>query len=88
MYCKALAQHGLGHERESTAALDALIAQYGQGWAYQVAQIYAWVGARDRAFEWLDRAYAQRDPGLFEIRDHLLLQSLRADPRSRPCYAS
>ena len=81
LYCKALAQHGLGHERESTAALDALIAQYGQGWAYQVAQIYAWEGARDRAFEWLDRAYAQRDPGLFEIRNDLLLQSLRADPR-------
>ena len=81
LYCTALAQHGLGHEPEATAALEAMIAQYGQGWAYQVAQIYAWQGARDRAFEWLDRAYAQRDPGLFEIRDHLLLQSLRADPR-------
>ena len=35
----------------------------------------------DRAFEWLDRAYAQRDGGLTYLTASPLLTSLRGDPR-------
>ena len=35
----------------------------------------------DHAFEWLERAYDQRDPGLSEMKTDPLLRSLYADPR-------
>jgi hypothetical protein len=34
------------------------------GSAYEVAQVYAFRSESDKAFEWLDRAYAQRNDGL------------------------
>ena len=36
--------------------------------AYQIAEVYAYRGEVDRAFEWLERAYAQRDSGLSQIK--------------------
>jgi hypothetical protein len=46
-----------------------------------VAQAYAWRGQPDEAFAWLDRAYAQRDGGLAEVKYDPLLRDLRLDPR-------
>jgi hypothetical protein len=37
-------------------------------WAYQIAQVYAFRGESDKSFEWLERAYKQRDPGLPSIK--------------------
>jgi hypothetical protein len=71
----------LGHVRESQQALDALIAGYSRQSAYQVAEVYAWRGEKDKAFEWLQRAYQQRDPGLTEIKFSPMLWNLHADPR-------
>ena len=77
----AMAQHSLGHARESRQALDALIAQFAQNAAYQVAEAYAWRGEKDDAFLWLDRAVAQRDGGLSFIKCDPLIANLRNDPR-------
>ncbi len=60
----ALAQQDLGNVRESEAALEMLIAKGARDSAYQLAQVYAWRGDRDPAFEWLERSYVQRDAGL------------------------
>ena len=35
--------------------------------AYNIAYVLAWRNERDRAFEWLDKAVTQQDPGLSEI---------------------
>ena len=35
----------------------------------------------DDAFEWLERAYEQRDPGLSELKASPRFHSLRGDPR-------
>ena len=35
----------------------------------------------DKAFAWLERAYAQRDGGLIEMKGDPLLKNLEADPR-------
>ena len=48
--------HDLGKDNESDAVLSALIEQYGQGWAYNIAHLYACRGDIDLAFEWLDKA--------------------------------
>ncbi|OGT57004.1 MAG: hypothetical protein A3E01_12995 [Gammaproteobacteria bacterium RIFCSPHIGHO2_12_FULL_63_22] len=79
----ALAEHDLRRGSESQQALDALIRDYGHNAAYQVAQAYAWRGQKDEAFQWLDRAFAQRDGGLSEVKYDPLLRSLRKDPRYR-----
>lgn len=80
----AIAEHSLGDEAASRRALDQLIASYGEEAAYQVAETYAWRGERDRAFEWLERAYRVRDPGLSELKVDPFLGSLRSDPRYAP----
>jgi hypothetical protein len=43
--------------------------------------VYAARGATDLTFEWLERAYTQRDPGLSEIKAVPYLRPLHADPR-------
>ncbi|MBV8496323.1 MAG: TIR domain-containing protein [Gammaproteobacteria bacterium] len=77
----AMAEHSLAHDRESRLALDEAIAKDAQSAAYQIAEAFAWRGERDRAFEWLDRAYRQRDGGLVILRADSLMRPLRADPR-------
>jgi serine/threonine-protein kinase len=45
------------------------------------ADVYAWRGDKDRAFEWLARARAQNDSGLIYVKYDPLLRKLRDDPR-------
>ena len=40
-----------------------------------------WRGEKDPAFEWLDRAYAQRDSGMTVLTLDPLVDSLRSDSR-------
>lgn len=77
----ALAEHALGRDAESLAALRELIERDAAGSAFQVAEAYAFRGERDLAFEWLERAYAQRDPGVGMSKVSVLLANLRSDPR-------
>jgi TolB-like protein/cytochrome c-type biogenesis protein CcmH/NrfG len=83
LYGIAMAAHTLRDPKASRQALDELIAKYAADSAYQVAEVYAWRGERDKAFQWLERAYAQRDGGLTGIKFQPLLDSLRSDPRYR-----
>jgi Flp pilus assembly protein TadD len=77
----ALAYHALGRRPEADVALRALVEQDGEGAALQIAEAHAFRGDKDEAFAWLERAYAQRDPGLTEIKGDPLLRSLETDPR-------
>lgn len=45
------------------------------------AVIYARLGDKDQAFTWLERAYADRLPGLVELKVNLSWDNLRDDPR-------
>jgi hypothetical protein len=73
--------HALGHPRESQEALDALASGYARTGALQIAEVHAWRGERDRAFEWLERAYAQRDGGLTWLKTDPLRRGVRDDAR-------
>jgi TolB-like protein/class 3 adenylate cyclase len=66
---------------ESDAALNELIKNQGELAAYQIAETYAYRGDKDKAFEWLERARRQRDPGLGQLRRDPLLENLHDDPR-------
>ena len=52
--------------------------------AYLNAQANAYCGNVDQAFEWLERAYAQRNAGLCQIKLQPLLRNLHGDPRWPP----
>jgi TolB-like protein/Tfp pilus assembly protein PilF len=78
------ARWGQKRVAESDAALDELIKNYAETAAYQVAQVYAYRGDKDKAFEWLERARRQRDPGLAALRKDPLLTNLHDDPRWNP----
>jgi TolB-like protein/Flp pilus assembly protein TadD len=81
LHGQALALHDLGRTAEAQRTLDDLIARMGHSGAFQIAEAYAWFGQPDKAFEWLDRAYAQRDAGLASIKFDVLLRPVRGDPR-------
>jgi TolB-like protein/predicted Zn-dependent protease len=81
LYGLATAYHVLGRKKEADSALAEYAAKYQANNAFQIAELYAYRGETDRAFDWLERAFAQRDGGLSEIKGDPLLNSLERDPR-------
>ena len=77
----ALAYHAVGRRKESDASLAELIATYRSEAPYQIAEVSAFRGETDHAFEWLERSYIERDGGLTEVKSDPLLKSLRGDSR-------
>ena len=61
--------------------LSKLIEDHGAAAGYQIAEACAWRGELDRAFEWLERAYQARDPGLGHTATDPLLVPLHGDAR-------
>jgi TolB-like protein/DNA-binding winged helix-turn-helix (wHTH) protein/Tfp pilus assembly protein PilF len=78
---ESLAYFAVGRRQDSDGSLNKLIARHQNDGAYQIAEVYAYRGETNRAFEWLDRAYRQHDPGTQELKTGLLVKSLRQDPR-------
>jgi TolB-like protein/class 3 adenylate cyclase/Tfp pilus assembly protein PilF len=79
-----MAYHALGRKAESDAALAELIRKYEKAWAYNIAEVLAYRGEVNRAFEWLDKAIAYHDPGVSEVNTDPLLANLHKDPRWLP----
>ena len=78
---EALAYHALGRDNDSNAALTQLIKDHQGNMAYQIAEVYADRGESNKAFEWLNRAYEQRDAGLRSLKIDPYLKSLSHDAR-------
>jgi adenylate cyclase len=77
----ACARWGQRKIPEADAALTQLTKDFAETAAYQIAEVYAYRGDKDKAFEWLERARRQRDPGLASLRKDPLLPNLHDDPR-------
>jgi TolB-like protein/predicted Zn-dependent protease len=77
----AVTYAALGRKKQSDAALKELIAKYSTHSAYWVAAVYAFRNQRNEAFEWLDRAYAQREDSVAETNYEPLLENLHSDTR-------
>ena len=75
------ARWGQKRVQESDAALNELIKNEAELAAFQIAETYAYRGDKDKAFEWLERARRQRDPGLGGLHTDPLLENLYEDPR-------
>ena len=81
LWALAMVHHTLGHASESDAALRTLVEHHANTMAFMISETYGRRGEIDAAFEWLDRAYAQRDGGLVGVKSSPHLRSLHSDPR-------
>ena len=77
----ALAQYARGDRSAADAALAELITQDRDFEAYQIAEVYAWRGETEKAFEWLQIAFDKHDTGMLSLLIDPLLRGLRHDPR-------
>ena len=74
-----------GNRRQAEAALARLeeFSKHSYVSPLMFAGYYAGAGDRDRAFEWLERSYRQRAPGLIKLEVSYVWDNLRADQRFR-----
>jgi len=49
--------------------------------SYNVAVFYAGAGDKEQALDWLEKAYAERSPGMVAINVELFFDNLRSEPR-------
>ena len=72
----------IGDDRAAAdAALKTLIDTQADVSAYQIAEVYALREDADAMFAWLDRAWANRDPGISTLLFDPLILRYRDDPR-------
>jgi TolB-like protein/Tfp pilus assembly protein PilF len=72
----------IGNDRAAAdAALENLIARDATSDPYAVAQVYAIRNDADKTFEWLDRAWSYRDPGIGTLLVNPFLARYKDDPR-------
>ncbi|MGH8192071.1 MAG: hypothetical protein ACREP2_11555 [Rhodanobacteraceae bacterium] len=80
-YELALARQ-IGSDRAAAdEALRTAIAKDGANGGYQIADLYAVRKDPDNMFKWLDRAWANRDPGIASLLYDPLILRYRNDPR-------
>ncbi len=78
---RALVYPALGQQAQGEASLAQLIEEYQEDSAHQIAEVFAYWGDVDAAFEWLEKAYSQSDAGLGLMKADPLLANLHDDPR-------
>ena len=61
--------------------MQELIAKHHATEAFLIAEVYAFRSQSDDSFEWLDRAFAERDSSLIYTKVDPELKSLHRDPR-------
>ena len=66
--------------RECIRELKERLAEEAVG-VFEIALVYAGLGEKDLAFEWLERAYDEHDKGLVSLKVDPPLDPLRSDPR-------
>lgn len=73
----------VGRSAEARKMLDALLETEKERYVspYHLAYLYTGLGADDEAIDCLERAYAQRAPGIAVVKGSFLFGSLRAHPR-------
>ncbi len=80
-YARILSLFALERPGEADLLLQQMIIEHGNDAAYQLAEIFASSGNVGEAFNWLDRAYRQRDGGMSELIGNHFLSNLENDMR-------
>ena len=77
----ASVQFVMGHKAESDAALAQLTSLAAEDWASGIASVHAMRNEADATFQWLDRAYAQKDEDLYLIKGNPVFRNVAHDAR-------
>jgi TolB-like protein/Tfp pilus assembly protein PilF len=77
----AYAQQVSGNRSAADVALRTLIEKYADLSAYQIAEVYALRNDANATFEWLDRAWSNRDAGIQYILFSPFILRYKNDPR-------
>jgi len=83
----ALAHYTRGDRPTADAALAELIAKNRNFMAYQIAEVYAWRGETNKAFEWLQVSLDNHDTGTPSIFINPFMRGLRHDARYKNLLA-
>ncbi len=83
MQGQALIYSGTARDSKADSLLTTFIKEYQDVSAFQIAEVYAYRKDKDKAFEWLEKAYAMRDGGLTSLLGNPWMTALEKDPRYR-----
>ena len=78
---EALVYTAMHRNAEADTALAALTTKFQKESPYVVATVYGYRGEVGPAFQWLDKALAERDSTLTSIKSDPLFEKVRGDPR-------
>ena len=73
---EAIVLHALGDSEGAQAALDRMVAEYGDAALYQQAQVMAQWGRKEEALALLDSAVAKKDPGMLFLANDPMMEPL------------
>jgi len=80
---RTMAYHSMGEEEEADEQLKLFIEQYSDTQAFYIGVVYAWRNEIEIAFDWLNRAFDERQQ-LRGINTDPFLNNLHDDPRWEP----
>lgn len=86
--CLAIGYARVHRHADAEAQVAAMKAEFGDGTAYQFAEIYTQWGQTDQALTWLEAALRLRDAGLSQIWGDAFLDPLRNQPRYQAVAAA
>ena len=79
--CMAVVYHYLGRQDDAKRELEKLIALDGDSVAAEIAGIYAQLGKKTAALQWLTKAEQQHDSGLQSLKIDWTLDPIRNEPQ-------
>ena len=85
--CLTIAFHGLGRQPDAERELAKLIAIDGDSVAAEIAGLYAQLGNKTAALEWLAKAERQNDSGLQSLKIDWTLDPIRNEPQFKAIEA-
>jgi len=78
-----LAYQALGRKMEADKMLQNHILKFAKDEAYQIAEVHAVRGEKDKAFDWLEKAYTAKEGRLTYLKGDPLLKNLEDDPQHK-----
>ena len=76
-----LTYNALGRKKEVDKLLSDLIIKFPKDEMYQIAEVYAVLGHKDKAFEYLEKSYVAREARITYLKGDPLLKNLESDLR-------
>jgi len=81
LWAQAIIAAASGETGKADELVSRLVSEHSNGNEYQLAEVYAMRGETEQAFDWLERALKNNDPGVTHAKVNPRFASLRTDAR-------